>query len=90
MTGFEFYVTIKPINKIKHLARQIEAKAGKKYANPQPAATRNLSLRTVLQIRRLLARSCRHEPTSRSPRSSTTRHPESSHLRAADALPQRA
>jgi hypothetical protein len=35
--------TLSTINKIKNLARQIAAKSSKKYANPQPAATKDLA-----------------------------------------------
>ena len=46
--GFEFHLTFRPINKIKHLARQIAAKSSKIYANLQPAATRLSTLILVL------------------------------------------
>ena len=47
MTGFELLVNHRTINQIKHLARQIEAKDGKKTANPQPAATKILPRKTT-------------------------------------------
>lgn len=60
MTGFELHRTHRRINKINHLALQIAAKPGKKYANLQPVATRNRTLKT-----RLHPREISHEHSSR-------------------------
>ena len=40
MTGFELTVTISVFKQINNLQMQIAAKSSKKYANPQPDATR--------------------------------------------------
>jgi hypothetical protein len=45
VTGFEIHRTPRPLKKIKHLARQKSEKGGRIYANPQPDATRKISLR---------------------------------------------
>ena len=50
MTGFELNQTYRHINKIKHLDRQISAKASKKSANLQPVATRTPRIETHLRI----------------------------------------
>ena len=50
MTGFELNQTHRHINKIKHLDRQISAKASKKSANLQPVATRTPRIETHLRI----------------------------------------
>jgi len=65
MTGFELHQTHRYINKIKDFARQITAKPGKKFANLQPVATRNRTLKT-----RLHPRGMSHEHSSRPSRKS--------------------
>lgn len=50
MTGFELHRTLRYINKIKHIARQITAKPGKKSANLQPVATKILMIRAPLGL----------------------------------------
>ncbi len=47
MTGVELHRPKRKINKIEHFPRQITAKPSKKYANLQPAATRNLAPKTT-------------------------------------------
>ena len=49
MTGFELNRTHRYINNINKIALQITAKPGKKYANLQPVATRNQTLKTRLR-----------------------------------------
>ena len=48
---YELNRTYRHINKINHLALQITAKPGKKYANLPPVATRNRTLKTRLHPR---------------------------------------
>ena len=57
MTGFEVHRTLRLFKEIKHLPRQITAKSSKKSANPQPAATKILSMKTALRT----SRSARHD-----------------------------
>lgn len=49
MTGFELHRTHHHINNINKIALQITAKPGKKYANPQPVATKNPAIKTHLR-----------------------------------------
>jgi hypothetical protein len=42
--GFEFHLTLKSLKKIKHLEMQKSEKGGKISANPQPHATRKISV----------------------------------------------
>jgi hypothetical protein len=44
VTDFEFQLAMMRIKKINHLRMQIAEKCGKIYANPQPAATKNLTI----------------------------------------------
>ena len=44
MTGFEFHLTLSLVKKIKHLAMQKSEKRGRISANPQPHATRKISV----------------------------------------------
>lgn len=60
MTGFEIHRTLSPINKINHLGMQIAANPSRKYANSQPAATRNPTRGRLLSTR--LALYNRREP----------------------------
>jgi hypothetical protein len=59
MTGFELLQTHHHINKIKHLARQIRAKRGKKSSTLQPTATKILTVQTHLRLMEVS-----HEPTA--------------------------
>jgi hypothetical protein len=45
-TGFELTGTLRVFKQINNLRMQIAAKSSKKYANPQPAATRISLLKT--------------------------------------------
>jgi len=47
MTGFEMKRTLSIFKQINNLPMQIAANSGKKYANPQPAATRFPLLKTA-------------------------------------------
>ena len=47
MTGFEMKGTLRVFRQINNLPMQIAANYSRKYANPQPAATRILLLETL-------------------------------------------
>ncbi len=77
MTGFELNRTHRYINKIKDLALQITAKPGKTFANLQPVATRNRTLKTRLHPTRGMS----HKHSSR-PSLSSSHYRLSVRLRA--------
>lgn len=77
MTGFESHRTLRPINKIQHLARQIAEHSSKNYANLQPAATRIQDWNLVRLRISPPSRGVPHDESVRPPHSPQSQHKES-------------